>query len=179
MDLGYLANLCHGCRGCFYACQYAPPHEFGINLPKVFAEIRQESYVEYSWPRPLGRLFERNGTVVSVAAALITALVIARRPGMLTMAAANPFGAFAFNAFAALGLPWAILGTYADIFPPARGTWYPSLIGFCAITLALLAIFANQLRLTRALGVYLLILYALYLAIIINDSAMRPARPPA
>jgi hypothetical protein len=31
----------------------------------------------------------------------------------------------------------------------------------------------------RALGVYLLILYALYLAIIINDSAMRPARPPA
>ncbi len=76
VDLGYLANLCHGCRGCFYACQYAPPHEFGINLPKVFAEIRQESYVEYSWPRPLGRLFERNGTVVSVAAALITALVM-------------------------------------------------------------------------------------------------------
>jgi Ca2+/Na+ antiporter len=37
----------------------------------------------------------------------------------------------------------------------------------------------QQLRLTRALGVYLLILYALYLAIIINDSAMRPARPPA
>lgn len=75
-DLGYLANLCHGCRGCFYACQYAPPHEFGINLPKVFAEIRQESYVEYSWPRAFGRLFERNGTVVSVAAALITALVM-------------------------------------------------------------------------------------------------------
>ena len=123
-----------------------------------------------------------GASVLTLAAGcpdLITAMVIARRPGMLTMAAANPFGAFAFNAFAALGLPWAILGTYADIFPPARGTWYPSLIGFCAITLALLAIFANQLRLTRALGVYLLILYALYLAIIINDSAMRPARPPA
>ena len=123
-----------------------------------------------------------GASVLTLAAGcpdLITAMVIARRPGMLTMAAANPFGAFAFNAFAALGLPWAILGTYADIFPPARGTWYPSLIGFCAIALALLAIFANQLRLTRALGVYLLILYALYLAIIINDSAMRPARPPA
>ena len=25
-DLGYLANLCHGCQGCFYSCQYAPPH---------------------------------------------------------------------------------------------------------------------------------------------------------
>ena len=75
-DLGYLANLCHGCRGCFYACQYAPPHEFGINLPKVFAEIRQESYVQYAWPRPLAKLFERNGTVVSVGAALVTALVM-------------------------------------------------------------------------------------------------------
>lgn len=75
-DLGYLANLCHGCRGCFYACQYAPPHEFGINLPKVFAEIRQESYVQYAWPRPLAKLFERNGTVVSVVAALVTALVM-------------------------------------------------------------------------------------------------------
>ncbi|MCC7282300.1 MAG: tricarballylate utilization 4Fe-4S protein TcuB [Acetobacteraceae bacterium] len=75
-DLGYLANLCHGCRGCYYACQYAPPHEFGINLPKVFAEIRDESYREYAWPQPMARLFERNGTVVSVAAALMVALVM-------------------------------------------------------------------------------------------------------
>ena len=40
-DLNYLANLCHGCRGCYYACQYAPPHEFGINLPRTLAEVRQ------------------------------------------------------------------------------------------------------------------------------------------
>lgn len=76
VDLGYLANLCHGCRGCYYACQYAPPHEFGINLPKVFAEIRDESYREHAWPRPLAKLFERNGTVVSVVAALVVALVM-------------------------------------------------------------------------------------------------------
>ena len=75
-DLGYLANLCHGCRGCFYACQYAPPHEFGINLPKVLAELRDESYRAYAWPQPLAKLFERNGTVVSVATALIVALVM-------------------------------------------------------------------------------------------------------
>ena len=36
-DLNYLANLCHNCRGCFYSCQYAPPHEFGVNVPKLFA----------------------------------------------------------------------------------------------------------------------------------------------
>ena len=34
-DLSYLANLCHGCRGCYYACQYAPPHEWGITPREV------------------------------------------------------------------------------------------------------------------------------------------------
>ena len=29
-DLVYLANLCFECRACYYACQYAPPHEFGV-----------------------------------------------------------------------------------------------------------------------------------------------------
>jgi citrate/tricarballylate utilization protein len=75
-DLGYLANLCHGCRGCYYACQYAPPHQFGINLPQAFAEIRLESYEAYAWPQPLARLFRRNGTVVSIAAALGVALLL-------------------------------------------------------------------------------------------------------
>src|SRR3984957_19639403 len=39
-DLAYLANLCHDCGECLYACQYAPPHEFGINVPKTLGEIR-------------------------------------------------------------------------------------------------------------------------------------------
>jgi citrate/tricarballylate utilization protein len=75
-DLSYLANLCHNCKGCFYACQYAPPHEFGINLPKTFAELRVETYEEYAWPKPLAGLFHRNGTVVSLATALGIALVL-------------------------------------------------------------------------------------------------------
>ena len=75
-DLGYLANLCHDCRGCYYACQYAPPHEFAINLPKTLAELRGETYVEYAWPRPFAALFQRNGTVVSLVTALGIALVL-------------------------------------------------------------------------------------------------------
>jgi citrate/tricarballylate utilization protein len=39
-DLNYLANLCHNCSECYYACQYAPPHEFDINPPKTLAKIR-------------------------------------------------------------------------------------------------------------------------------------------
>jgi citrate/tricarballylate utilization protein len=71
-DLNYLANLCHGCRACFYSCQYAPPHEFGINVPKVFAEVRLRSYEQYCWPKPLGRLFRRNGSIVASAMAVGT-----------------------------------------------------------------------------------------------------------
>ena len=33
-DIHYLANLCHNCAECYYACQYAPPHEFAVNVPK-------------------------------------------------------------------------------------------------------------------------------------------------
>jgi citrate/tricarballylate utilization protein len=75
-DLSYLANLCHNCRGCYYACQYAPPHEWGINVPHVLAEVRAESYAEYAWPKPLAAAFNRNGTLVSLIAALGIAVVL-------------------------------------------------------------------------------------------------------
>ncbi len=75
-DLAYLANLCHGCGSCYYACQYAPPHEFELNFPKMMAAIRGESYRTYGWPVSLARAFERNGLVVSLAAAACLALVL-------------------------------------------------------------------------------------------------------
>ncbi len=68
-DLRYLANLCHSCQGCFYACQYAPPHEFGINVPRTLAVVRNESYARYAWPAPLAAAFERNGLVTALAMA--------------------------------------------------------------------------------------------------------------
>ncbi len=75
-DLTHLANLCHGCKGCYHACQYAPPHAFNINLPKSFAEIRNESYAEHAWPPAMGRVFERNGTLVSLLIAVMVTLVL-------------------------------------------------------------------------------------------------------
>jgi citrate/tricarballylate utilization protein len=68
-DLAYLANLCHDCGACYYACQYAPPHEFQLNFPKMMAEIRGATYRKYAWPGALGALFERNGIVVSLTTA--------------------------------------------------------------------------------------------------------------
>ena len=59
-DLRYLANLCHNCAECYYACQYAPPHEFAVNVPQVFARIRADSYRHYAWPAPVAKLFARG-----------------------------------------------------------------------------------------------------------------------
>ena len=75
-DLSYLANLCHDCRGCYYACQYAPPHEFAHNLPKALARVRSETYAEYAWPRPFAGLFQRNGMFVSLLTSLGIAVVL-------------------------------------------------------------------------------------------------------
>lgn len=81
-EIGYLANLCHDCRACYYACQFAPPHEFGVNLPKTFAQIRAETYEEYAWPRPLARLFRRNGLVLALLTATAAAFVLALTMGL-------------------------------------------------------------------------------------------------
>ncbi|MBV9755691.1 MAG: tricarballylate utilization 4Fe-4S protein TcuB, partial [Alphaproteobacteria bacterium] len=75
-DLAYLANLCHDCRGCFHACQYAPPHQFGVNLPRTFAELRTETFSEYAWPLVPGGAFRRNGTVVALAIGVALAVVL-------------------------------------------------------------------------------------------------------
>jgi citrate/tricarballylate utilization protein len=75
-DLAYLANLCHDCGSCYYACQYAPPHEFQLNFPKMLAQIRGETYKRYAWPGALARAFERNGLVVSLITAASLALFL-------------------------------------------------------------------------------------------------------
>ncbi len=74
-DLTYLANLCHNCSECLYACQYAPPHEFGVNIPRTLAEIRVASYKEYCWPKPLAAAFDRSA--VKTILGLVLAMTIA------------------------------------------------------------------------------------------------------
>ena len=75
-DLSHLANLCHNCKGCWHACQYAPPHEFGLNLPQTLAHVRAETYARHAWPAGAGAAFDRNGTFIALATALIFAATI-------------------------------------------------------------------------------------------------------
>src|SRR5262245_2894869 len=91
-DLTYLANLCHNCGECLYACQYAPPHEFGINVPRMLAEIRLSSYRDFCWPRSVSGAFVGQGlwTAVAVAAAFAAILLAAKA----TTGNAGPAGDF-------------------------------------------------------------------------------------
>ena len=57
-DLNYLANLCHNCGACLHACQYAPPHEFAVNVPQAMARVRVQTYTDYAWPAALGALYK-------------------------------------------------------------------------------------------------------------------------
>ena len=68
-DLHYLANLCHNCGACLHACQYAPPHEFAVNLPRALAELRVHTYSEYAWPKAFGGLYQRAGAYVALSLA--------------------------------------------------------------------------------------------------------------
>ncbi len=75
-DLNYLANLCHACGACYVDCQFSPPHEFDVNVPRVLAQVRADSYAAYAWPRALSGVFARNGLVIAIAAALSVAAFI-------------------------------------------------------------------------------------------------------
>src|SRR5436305_10563881 len=75
-DLNYLANLCHGCGACYPDCQFSPPHEFNVNVPKVLAIARAESWTAYAWPAAFSGVFARNGLAISIIAALSVAAFI-------------------------------------------------------------------------------------------------------
>lgn len=75
-DIHFLANLCHNCGACLHACQYAPPHEFAVNVPQAMARVRGQTYADYAWPPTLGRLYQRNGLTLSLALAAGLALFL-------------------------------------------------------------------------------------------------------
>jgi citrate/tricarballylate utilization protein len=76
-DVHYLANLCHQCGACLHACQYAPPHDFAVNVPRAMARVRANTYATYAWPSAFGGLYRRNGLVLAMALALALALFLA------------------------------------------------------------------------------------------------------
>jgi citrate/tricarballylate utilization protein len=117
-DIHYLANLCHNCGACLHACQYAPPHEFAVNVPKVMAQVRGQTYADYAWPPALGALYQRNGLTVALALAAGLALFLIMalaQNGSLWRAApqGNFYQMFPHNQLVALFLPVFLFATFA------------------------------------------------------------------
>ncbi len=107
-DLAHLANLCHGCRACFYACQYAPPHVFAVNIPRSLARVRHESYLDHVWPRPLAILLKHSGLASLVcfgAIAFVLGLVLVSVPPEVLFAENRGAGAF----YRVIPLEWMLL----------------------------------------------------------------------
>src|SRR6218665_3497504 len=116
-DIHFLANLCHNCGACLHACQYAPPHEFAVNIPQAMAQVRGQTYVDYAWPPVLGRLYERNGLTLSLALAaalaLFLILAVALKGTLWSAPGANFYGIFPHNLLVGLFAPVFLFATLA------------------------------------------------------------------
>ena len=135
-DIHYLANLCHNCGACLHACQYAPPHEFAVNVPRAMAEVRGQTYVDYAWPPALGALYRRNGLTLSLALAAALALFLMLAVAMNGTLWGSQLGADFYNLFphnllvglfapvflfAALALTMGVRRFWRDLTPATSG----------------------------------------------------------
>ena len=116
-DLYYLANLCHQCGACLPDCQYSPPHQFDVNVPRALAKLRNETYAHHAWPRALSAVFARNGLYVTLATAISVALFI--------------IAFVAFHDSAVLFSPQA--GNFYKFMPHAAMAWLFGLVALYAI----------------------------------------------
>jgi citrate/tricarballylate utilization protein len=142
-DVVYLANLCHDCRACFYACMYAPPHEFGVNLPKALAEVREQTYSKYALPNVVSDLARRNAWLLVIGGLVSLVgfgLVGALSPGGLLTAHTGPGAFYSVIPYVVMMVPALLISVYAicvmvagaltfarDIGARDRVTWRQSL----------------------------------------------------
>jgi len=131
-DLTHLANLCHNCRGCYYACQYTTPHEFDLNLPKALAEIRHASWEDCAWPQPVARVFHRSGVALAAATLVGFALIFAALHALPPPEGDGFYAAMSHSAMVAIFLPAFLfplvslavsLGRYWRSVGGGRVTW--------------------------------------------------------
>jgi citrate/tricarballylate utilization protein len=113
-DVHYLANLCHNCGACLHACQYAPPHEFAVNVPQAMARVRGRTYAHYAWPAGFGRAYERNGLVLALALAAGLALFLVL--AVLTQGGAQALWSSAPGGFYAIFPHGLMVGLFAPVF---------------------------------------------------------------
>lgn len=125
-DVVYLANLCHDCRACYYACMYAPPHEFAINIPLILSEVRVETYDRYGWPALLSRLLG-GGIRSTVLATVIGTLAVLGlifafgEPRAMFVAQTGPGSFYRILPYLAMAIPFLVLSAYVLVIMVGSG----------------------------------------------------------
>jgi citrate/tricarballylate utilization protein len=151
-DVNYLANLCHNCGECYYACPYTPPHEYALNLPKVLAEIRMETYARSAVPRSFS-LARRNSAravsaLVAVAIGLMVCIVAAF--GRFASSGADFYAVIPHEAMAiTLGLAFVLVAISMMV---AFSRFWRDAIGVPIEAGPLIAALGDTLRLTNLDG---------------------------
>jgi citrate/tricarballylate utilization protein len=121
-DITHLANLCHNCRGCYYACQYTAPHEFDLNLPRALAEVRQDSWKAHAWPAGFAHLFDRSGVAIAVLLSLGFAALFALAQWMRPETGAGFYAYMSHGLMVAIFAP-AFLLPLAALAVSLRSYW--------------------------------------------------------
>jgi citrate/tricarballylate utilization protein len=115
-DLDYLANLCHNCGECYYACQYAPPHEFAVNVPQTLAQIRGTTWRRHAWPQAFAKLYDANGLATSLLLVLsLIVLMLAVRSGAAFYAPASPGDFYAVMSHGTMAAIFSIAALYVVV----------------------------------------------------------------
>lgn len=117
-DVAHLANLCHDCRACLQACMYAPPHEFGVDVPALLTRVRVESYADRAWPPAAAPVLRHPSLAVlaTTAAGLVLAVAAAAATGGVAALAGVHTGPGAFYAvvpYALMLVPSLVVSAFA------------------------------------------------------------------
>ena len=117
--VAYIANLCHDCRDCYYACPYTPPHEFAIDLPRVLSDVRVATYTEAT---PVGALrgaadsvgrLDFGLTLLGAVAVLAVTLLVSG--SALVTAHTGPGAFYAVIPWAFMVVPGLLLGVWVAL----------------------------------------------------------------
>lgn len=98
----------------------------------------------------------------------IASLIVARQ-GLGDMAVSNTIGSNVFDILVGLGVPWALqtmcVNYGSEVMINSRGLVYSVVLLLGSVALTVLGIHLNKWRLDFKLGVYVLVLYAVFLCI--------------
>jgi citrate/tricarballylate utilization protein len=119
-DVSYLANLCHDCRACYYACPYTDPHEFDVNLPQVLAEVRLQTY-RTATPAAQARRLLGDGvgrdalTALAGVLAVLVVVLIVSGPTVLFQVHNGPGAFYEVVPWLLMVVPGLVLGGYVGL----------------------------------------------------------------